>query len=345
MSCRVVSFENKTNEIENENEDDEAETETETTTTKIRSEISIDRSRVYMAGHSNGCMASLTMAALHSDVVAAVCCHAGTLLTPFESVSDYSTPSSNTNNYSPVPVWMVHGMKDTTVPFNGSTLLDFAPFGSIGFWSTEDVMNYIANKNDCDEYEVNETVDTTFYKRTNCTNNADVELVALLELGHFPYFISPDSPYFSFLTEEEQGAQDTMIDTTALAWEFCSSYSNSYQQELQQQQQQQLQEEEKETPTLVPTIIIDTTDSSAAADGTGDDHDDEEEDKKEPEGSPTTVVDNNASISPGSPSQAPDDDNDDDASSAFASPSRSINQSGIIQAMLVLGVVTMIINK
>jgi len=62
--------------------------------------ISIDRSRVYMAGHSNGCMASLSMAALYSDVVAAVCCHSGSLLTPF--------PSKYTDD--PVPVWKVHGM-------------------------------------------------------------------------------------------------------------------------------------------------------------------------------------------------------------------------------------------
>jgi len=318
----VESFENnETNENNDEEPENENENENDQGTTMM---ISIDRSRVYMAGHSNGCMASLTMAAMHSDVVAAVCCHAGTLLTPFPS------------NYSPVPIWMAHGMKDTTVAFNGSTLVDFAPFGSIGFWSTEDVVNYIANKNECEDEDEDElvllaednttttatTVGTTF-KRTNCTNNADVELVALLESGHLPYYMSPDdNKYVSLLGPGAQGIiadETTVVDTTALAWEFCSSYSNSY--------QIQLQEEEKEkgveaTTQEVPTTSIVMNNNNDTIATTGDD-------EKATTGSTS--------------SQAPvDDEKEEEEEEVIGSPVADSASSGKMQAMISFGVIFII---
>jgi len=190
----VESFENESRTIITTSPDEE----TSSTTSSTATTGSIDRSRVYMAGHSNGCIASLAMAALYSDVVAAVCCHAGTLLTPFPSEDD------DDNTYMPVPVWMAHGMKDTVIPYEGATFMDFAPFGSLGFWSSQDTMNYIAKKNECqnqeEEYyyddpaaEDNNDNNTngidnntrnimTIYKRTNCTNNAVVSIVKSLSI-------------------------------------------------------------------------------------------------------------------------------------------------------------------
>lgn len=188
----------------------------EPTTTNDASEstslISIDRNRVYMAGHSNGCMASLSMAALYSDTIAAVCCHSGALLTPFPE------------DYGPVPIWLAHGMKDNTLPFEGSTLIDIPLFGGpLGFWSMGDTMDYLSKQNDCSEEEEidiigdkeNENVGTVF-RRTNCRDNATVELVALFEADHFPF----QDSFGGLLT-------GTSIDTTALAWEFCSSHVRS----------------------------------------------------------------------------------------------------------------------
>ena len=179
--------------------------------------VQIDRARVYMAGHSNGCMTSLTMAALYSEEIAAVCCHAGALVTPIPAAS-----------YSAVPVWMAHGMLDSTAMYKGASLLDMGPFGNFGTWSTVDAMNYIADQNECaaevhdDELYEEEEEDGAavgvgkVYKRTNCTNTADVELVALYDVGHFPY---------SAAIIESFGETRATIDTTQLAWEFCSSHS------------------------------------------------------------------------------------------------------------------------
>jgi poly(3-hydroxybutyrate) depolymerase len=222
--------------------------------------VSIDKSRIYMAGHSNGCMASLTMAALHSDLVAAVCCHAGTLITPYPT------------EYTPVPTFMVHGMKDNTVAFDGATFADFPPFGEIGYLSIPDVANYIANKNNCDadikEMDVFNGTGIS-YKRTNCTNNADVEIIALFEDGHFPY-LTQASQLFDPTT------QSTTIDTTSMAWEFCSSYSKQQEQETQ------------ESESLVTNDTI-TTDKN------------ETEKEKEKTQDPAIIVTNNTDI----PSKAP----------------------------------------
>jgi len=173
----------------------------------------IDRNRIYMAGHSNGCIASLSMAAQYSDTVAAVCCHAGTLATPF--------PDSG---YFPVPIWMVHGMKDTIVEYEGSTRVSGFDFGEYGFWSMDQTMGYLAHRNGCEEGEAIETDisddkgkdivgKTTQY--TGC--NADVELVTLFESGHWPYKLGPlwQGIVSGF------GEPLTNVDTTAMAWDFC----------------------------------------------------------------------------------------------------------------------------
>lgn len=168
-------------------------------------QVSIDTNRIYMAGHSNGCMMSLAMAALYSDTVAAVCCHAGSLTTPFAV------------DYSPVPIWMVHGMKDDVVPYNGRTMFPNWPgIGKkLGFLSMDETLTYLGDQNECLEQEEEEVSDEdgvigTVYKRTNCEKNARVEVVALFEGGHNPY-ITPVM------------GESTTIDTTSMAWDFCSA--------------------------------------------------------------------------------------------------------------------------
>jgi len=253
---------NTTTTTETQNDEVSNNTTAITTTAKV----TIDRSRVYMSGHSNGCMTSLTMAALYSDSVAAVCCHAGSLITPFPA------SASTTGTYIPVPVWMVHGMQDTVIPYEGTTLVDMAPFGSIGFWSTQDLVKYIAKKNEChnqEEYS-DEEDDTTgnsttfFYTSNNCTNNATVELVMMSAVGHVPYIqnSNPEVPIF-----EQGGANElSRVDTTALAWEFCSSHHNSYQRALQQQDYQNDEKEATEEDPITSSSISSSGDDSIATD-------------------------------------------------------------------------------
>jgi len=171
--------------------------------------LSLDEDRVYLAGHSNGCITSLAVAGLYSDTIAAVACHSGFLATPFAP------------DYSPVPIWLIHGEQDSILPYNGVSQV--TPFGQVGFWSFDQTANYLATQNECSESTVtmisddNGVVGSTEVA-TGCKNGATVETVTLFESGHLPFKTPyPESLYLAL------GGIPTTTDTTNLAWEFLSS--------------------------------------------------------------------------------------------------------------------------
>mmetsp|Transcript_14810 Transcript_14810/g.22184 ORF Transcript_14810/g.22184 Transcript_14810/m.22184 type:complete len:398 (-) Transcript_14810:171-1364(-) len=175
-----------------------AKTATEQLPVVTEGTVTIDTKRIYMAGHSNGCVASLSVAALHSDMVAAVCCHAGTAVTNFAS------------DYSAVPIWMVSGEKDTEWQA-------YRPF--LTFLTPSEVSSSYADKNGCDATEtVTSVAGGSIKTRSNCDNGANVTAVSLTESGHRPY---------KGIDESSEGGSVTTLDTTEMAWEFCSSFSKS----------------------------------------------------------------------------------------------------------------------
>lgn len=197
--------------------------ERESDNTEDANALSIDADRIYMAGHSNGCIAALAMAALYSDTVAAVCCHSGTISTPFPT-------TTSDDNYTPVPIWLAHGMKDPTIPYDGAVFMNLPGIGNVGTWSVDQVTDYLAKQNECvDEEKVdvfaedNATETIGFVtKRSNCKRNANVEVLSLYEGTHHLYRLD------SFWQEILNFGEDALrVDTTALAWEFCSSHSKS----------------------------------------------------------------------------------------------------------------------
>ncbi len=170
--------------------------------------VSIDPRKVFMAGHSNGCVAALSMAALHSDIVTGVACHAGKFITPFPK------------DYKPVPVFLVHGLLDQTLPFNTFLLTQ-----DTGFPSTLDMVKFIADRNGCgQDTRVEQLPDDegTVTYRFDCTNNANVTLVTLNQAGHVP-FLGFDAIAAGF----NESSVPTTIDTTALAWKFLSAIGTS----------------------------------------------------------------------------------------------------------------------
>jgi len=154
----------------------------------------IDPTRIYMTGHSNGCIASLALAARHSDIVAAVACHAGQFFTSFGE------------NYSPVPVWMAHGTLDDVIPYEGSPPL---------FFSIHDAVNVLGDANGCSSEGsvTNLPSGDELYRRAENCEAAPVELVTLYDVGHAPFLNAPDASFAA------------LFDTTSMAWEFCSAFS------------------------------------------------------------------------------------------------------------------------
>lgn len=152
----------------------------------------LDGTRIYMAGHSNGCIAALSMAALYSDLVAAVACHAAGSIADFPSY------------YDPVPTWIAQGQKDDR----------------IWFQFTRDTTLTLATKHECkrDTSKLVGNRTAVEYSHHDCKNNASVTLLLLNNSGHMPFLDS---------FEVTVGASPTKIDTTQMAWEFCSNYSKS----------------------------------------------------------------------------------------------------------------------
>merc|ERR1719336_1202142 len=121
----------------------------------------VDPRRVYMAGHSNGCMTSLSMAAQHSDIVAAVCCHSGFPVTP---VAEKYWPG-------------------VVNPWARDLYLMPVPSAA----------EYFADKNGCNleeatTLEVDDGGISTKYS-AKCDRKADVELVTMPNSGHSDLYL------------------------------------------------------------------------------------------------------------------------------------------------------------
>jgi len=185
----------------------------------------VDPKRVYMAGHSNGCMQGMSMAAQHSDIVAAVCCHAGFPITPVAE------------NYSPVPVWLIHGQQDTIVPYEGLFMPGFVNPGGRDLWlmSAPSAAEYFADKNGCDleETTTSEVEDGSSIKYSaKCDLNAEVVHVTIPAAGHnniYPRYVSWLNAYYQTKSDSDDSydipEQATAADTTSWAWDFCSSHT------------------------------------------------------------------------------------------------------------------------
>ena len=159
-------------------------------------DVTVDTSKVMVTGHSNGGMAAFALAARHSDVVSGIAVFGGSANTPFAE------------NYSPIPVVIIHGKKDGEQPYDELP----TPYG-YGFDSTENVFALVADKNGCDAEIIEESLeaeDGLVLKRTNCTNDADVTLVVPEKGGHNPYKGA------HLLWSDKWGVKKTKADTTKM---------------------------------------------------------------------------------------------------------------------------------
>lgn len=144
----------------------------------------VDSTRLYMTGHSNGCIGSLAMGAIHSDLVAAVCCHSGSWFTPMPPT------------YNPVPTWIAEGLEDTALPYQ---------------WVEETVQARVKAHN-CSavvDTEVGTEGDfiTSYF---DCMGDANITLLTLAKSDHLPFL--------------NIGVPPLGLDTTEMAYQFCSGF-------------------------------------------------------------------------------------------------------------------------
>merc|ERR1712176_729601 len=98
----------------------------------------------------------------------------------------------------------------------------------------------------------------TLLRRNNCSKGATIEVVALDEAGHVPYqakgaFAMPASYGYGGMAP---------VDTTAMAWEFCSSHASNYERSesmIPEQTQPMVPSLPKEDNKANPNATMDKT--------------------------------------------------------------------------------------
>jgi polyhydroxybutyrate depolymerase len=179
---------------------------------EVKNYLTIDTTRIYMTGFSNGGMLTHRFAAEHPEILAAAAPVAGAISSGDSAdEDDWQIPTPN----SVVPMIIFHGREDLRIPYASEGLGD-GPFYSTAlesslFWSSS---------NGCDAHHREQslsfggvTVDTW----SDCEKNVDVLLFSLGEWGHRwpgPYFTretGPQSPLYNF-------------NATEIIWAFFEKY-------------------------------------------------------------------------------------------------------------------------
>ena len=147
----------------------------------MESKYSIDRKRIYFVGHSNGGFMSYRMACKHSDRIAAIASLAGAT---FLNSSDCAAKD-------PVSVLQVHGTSDTTILYDGGSILGRqypSATASATQWATFDRCSNNAVPR-ADKLDLVTTIagsETSITSWNNCRNGTEVELWTVDQGAHVP---------------------------------------------------------------------------------------------------------------------------------------------------------------
>lgn len=186
---------------------------TESTVTEISNgRVSADMDRMYLSGHSNGCVTALGIAARHFERVTAIACTGGTIITPFADA------------YSPTPIQLIRGQLDSTIPYEG-----LITFGALIFPSSPFVYEYLSELHGCatkssttlfvPEMNLpNRTGEMITETSTGCINDANVELITLTTGGHQTVQAIPGGE------NAPETAATTTVDVVSLMWDFLNQY-------------------------------------------------------------------------------------------------------------------------
>ena len=174
----------------------------------ISQNYSINHSKIYASGHSNGCAMTQKLANEASHIFAAGGCMALYLL-------EDEDPS-----FSPTPIIEVHGILDVVIPYSNShsssVIFDSSLVGDEG--ALQNIANW-ANMNGCSETfpeMIEENSDYSVQGYTDCNEDVEVLLVTLHLADHNPY----------------PSANPTGIDTTQMVWDFMDRFTLEPEEEI-----------------------------------------------------------------------------------------------------------------
>ena len=169
---------------------------------------SIDKSRIYSTGWSNGCGMTQRLAVQTSEVFAAAGCMA------MYKLSEVSS------DYSPIPFMEVHGLLDEIVHY--ATTAPTAPIFGPENGAIQNLESW-AELNGC-EGSIPEVIesqnDYDIRGYTNCEDETQVMLVTLFFAAHNPY--EHDDP----VAHPGRGwANPTGVPSSTIVWEFLNQFS------------------------------------------------------------------------------------------------------------------------
>ena len=168
---------------------------------QISANYSINDSKIYASGHSNGCAMTQKLANEASHVFAAGGCMALYLL-------EDADPS-----FSPTPIIEVHGILDVVIPYSNShsssIIFDNSLVGDEG--AMKNIATW-AEMNGCSGIlpeMIEEYPDYSIQGYTDCDEDVEVQLVTLHLADHNPY----------------PSANPTGIQTTQMVWDFMDRFT------------------------------------------------------------------------------------------------------------------------
>jgi len=185
----------------------------------------VDTTRVYVSGHSYGCMMAQRFLAQASDLVAAVACFAGALtLANDQGVSPLAKLSSE---YTPRPLMVIHGNADDVVPYEPAayTFAAYSPGSPYSALGAEGNLALWGGYNGCPGLNAIETPNDDYTLHEIDCNGIMSALVEVQGVGHHPFYnvggvVSGTAHYG--VTGQTTTAP---FDTTQLAWDFLKTAS------------------------------------------------------------------------------------------------------------------------
>jgi polyhydroxybutyrate depolymerase len=175
----------------------------------------IDRTRVYATGISNGAIMSFRLACERAEVFSAIAPVVGALAEPLRSTC---TPER------PVAVLAMNGTDDTFVPIDGGDVIERADRGRV--LSVDATLAHFASANGCDEEPSTVTTDRVADDRTSletvtfsgCDAGGDTKLHRFVGGGHTLPGVDgrPHEPFVGVTSQELDGPNEI--------WRFVSRF-------------------------------------------------------------------------------------------------------------------------
>ncbi len=173
-------------------------------TTTLEAHLNVDAHRIYAAGFSNGAFMSHRLGADLSDILAGVAVVEGTVGASLDGGATFNTiPTPK----GPIPVLMIHGLKDANLPYDGGqgVRIYAKPVSDeVDFWTSADTCTGTP------EEKISITGNFSSKDYSACANGSEVELYSVTN-GHHEW------PTFDH----------TGFSATDAIWDFFSRHSKT----------------------------------------------------------------------------------------------------------------------